>query len=182
APRAVSAFGQIFVGHEQKTVLSIVNTLVKQRNIHGHGTVTRPIANLRDALAKLEACLRSAEAKKAADDIGKLVELLEGCWQADVDELVTDARGWLLKATEKKPSAASRRKGDAAPALPPVDYAALLSQSAKDNAGFDQVVARLRADRKIKKADMRDIARQFLGYELAKKRGREDALTEIIQQ
>jgi hypothetical protein len=44
---------------------------------------------------------------------------------------------------------------------------------------FDQTVERLRSDRGIKKADMREIARLFLGYELAKKKGREDALAEI---
>ena len=41
---------------------------------------------------------------------------------------------------------------------------------------------RLRGDKNIKKADMREVARSFLGYELAKKKGREDALTEMVER
>ncbi len=64
--------------------------------------------------------------------------------------------------------------------LPPTEYATLLERAAKNNAQFDQIVERLGADRKLKTADMREIARLLLGYELAKKKGREAALAEIV--
>jgi hypothetical protein len=190
ATNGLSAFRQLFVGHDQKNVAPFIDALIGQRDIHGRNPVSLPISNLCEALRKLEACLRSADAKKAADDVAKLVELLEGCGQPSVDDLVRDAREWLTRACQPKskpklaPTSRTKKK-PAAPvveALPPTDYAALLKRTAKDNVQFDQVVERLRADRKIKKPDMREIARLFLGYELAKKKGREDALTEITEQ
>ncbi|HMA70755.1 MAG TPA: hypothetical protein VKP67_04600 [Xanthobacteraceae bacterium] len=188
-PSGFKELRQLFLGHEDKNVAPFVNTLLKQRDIHGHRTNSLPIARLRDVLAKLETCLRSAEGNKAADDVARLAELLKGCGQASVNEFVSEARDWLVEATRptaKLQAAAKRarpaRKKPAAlsvETLPPADYATLLERTAKDNTQFDQIVERLRADRRIKKADMREIARLFLGYELAKKKGREDALAEI---
>jgi hypothetical protein len=185
-----SALRQLFVGHDEKSVGTLIDALIKQRDIHGRRPNTPPVSTLRDALAKLEACLRSAEAKKAADDVAKLVELLQWCGQGSVDHFVSDAREWLAQVAQPKsrPKRASvgrsRKKPSAAvvESLSPATYFDLLKRTARDNAQFDQVVERLRADRKIKKPDMREIARLFLGYELAKKKGREEALTDIIEQ
>jgi hypothetical protein len=184
-----STLRQLFFGYDGERVISFVNKLIKQRDIHGRGTNTPPVANLREVLSKLEACLRSApEAKKAADDVAKLIEFLEGCGHASVDALVHGARGWLVESNRPKPktSPVSRTRKKPVPAaletLPLADYAALLKQTVKDNTQFDQVIERLRADRKIKTPDMRDLARLFLGYELAKKKGREAALKEIIER
>ena len=185
---AFTAFRQLFLGHEEESVVSFVNSLIKQRDVHGRGTNTPPIATLRRSLAKLEACLRSAEAKKAANDVAKIVELLEGCGQASIAALVSDARGWLVEASQPNPKSnranrASKKlvKHDVK-TLRPADYATLLKQATKENAKFDQMIEQLRADRNIKKPDMREVARLFLGYELAKKKGRKDALTEIIER
>ena len=187
-PAPFSIFCRLFFGYDDERAISFVNKLIKQRDIHGRGTNTPQVANLREVLSKLEACLRSAEAKKAADDVAKLVELLEGCGHASVDALVNGARGWLVDLNRPKPktSRVSRTQKKPVPAaletLPLADYAALLKQTVKDNTQFDQVIERLRADRKIKTPDMRDLARLFLGYELAKKKGREAALKEIIER
>jgi len=183
---------QLFLGHEDKNVAPFVKMLLKQRDIHGRRTNSLPIARLREALTKLGACLRSAEGEKAADDIAKLAELLDGCGQVSVEEFVSEAREWLVEASQPKakleaavkPARPARQKPVALSAgtLPPTDYATLLQRTATDNTQFDQTVERLRADRRIKKADMREIARLFLGYELAKKKGREDALAEIVRK
>jgi hypothetical protein len=182
-----SAFRQLFFGYEDDSVTSFVNKLTKQRDIHGRGMNTPPVRNLREALTKLEACLRSAEAKKAADDVAKLVELVAGCGQASVGALVSDARGWLVQSSQPKsktaPTSRPRKKPSVSmETLPPTDYAALLKRTVKDNTQFDQVIERLRADREIKIPDMLEVARLFLGYELPKKKGRAGALQEIIER
>jgi hypothetical protein len=191
-PSGFKEFRQLFLGHEEEKVAPLVKTLLKQRDIHGRRTNSPPVARLREALTKLEACLRSADGKKAADDVAKFAKLLEGCGQVSVADLVSEAREWLAEANQPKAKPEAKLKS-ARPArknptlrpvetLSPTDYATLLKQTAKDNTQFDQTVERLRSDRKIKKADMRDIARLFLGFELAKKKGRDDALAEIIKK
>ena len=118
-PASFSTLRQLFFGYDDERVISFVNKLIKQRDIHGRGTNTPPVANLREVLSKLEACLRSApEAKKAADDVAKLVELLEGCGHASVDALVHGARGWLVESNRPKPktSPVSRTRKKPVPA------------------------------------------------------------------
>jgi len=144
------------------------------------------LTETRSALLSLERALRNAEGKKGADDIAKLAQLLEGCGQTSVSEFVSDARAWLEETRKPKPTRErAAQKKSAAPATPALradEYAALLKEAFKDNVRFDLLVERLRGDKKIKKADMREVARTFLGYELAKKKGREDALTEIVER
>jgi hypothetical protein len=190
APNGFKEFRQLFLGHDEQNVAALVKTLLKQRDIHGRSRNSPPIAHFRETLIKLETFLRSADGKKAADDVAKLAELLEGCGQASIGEFVNEAREWIAEAGRPKLSvktgAAGRgRKKLAAPlikTITPDDYVTLLNQTAKDNARFDQTIEQLRGDRMIKKAEMRDIARLFLGYELAKKKGRGDALAEIIDK
>jgi hypothetical protein len=179
----------LFLGYEDKNVAQFVDTLIKLRDVHGRRATSRSIAVLREALIKLETCLRSADGKKAADDVAKLAKLLEGCGQVSVHEFVTEAHEWLVEASRPKvklrsntKSARSARKKPAVSVetLPPADYVSLLKRTVKDNAQFDQTIERLQADSKIRTPDMRDIARQFLGYELAKSKGRKDALEEIM--
>ena len=187
-PSGFKELRQLFLGHEDKDVAPLVKTLLKHRDIHGRKANSLPIARLREALTKLETCLRSAEGKRAADDVAKLAELLEGCGQASAEGFVSEARGWLVEASQPKtkikaapkPARPARKKPAAVETLPPTEYATLLERTAKDSTQFDQTVERLRADRGIKTADMREIARLFLGYELAKKKGRGDALAEIV--
>jgi hypothetical protein len=187
-PSGFKELCQLFLGHEDKNVAPVIKTLLKQRDTHRHRTNSPPIARLHEALTKLEACLRSADGKKAADDVAKLAGLLEGCGQLSVGEFVSEAREWLVEANQPKtkieatPKRAkpARKKPATTETLRPTEYATLLERTAKDNTQFDQTVERLRADRKVKKADMREIARLFLGYELAKKKGREEALAEIV--
>ena len=47
---------------------------------------------------------------------------------------------------------------------------------------FDALVTRLGADRGIKKDDMREVARLYLGFEINKKKGRADLLAAIVDK
>jgi hypothetical protein len=61
-------------------------------------------------------------------------------------------------------------------------YTTELQTAATDNAAFDALVAKLRADKAIRKIEMRAIAAAYLGYEIAKAKGRSDALRAICER
>jgi hypothetical protein len=176
----------LFAGHEHDSAATFLNALIKQRDLHGRRPNVPALRYIQDTLKKLEALLRSAEGKKGADDVAKLAELLDGCGQASVSEFVREAHGWLDGVSKPKARSAKapHKKSTAihVPTLRPDEYARLLKDTSKDNAQFDQLVERLRADKKIKKTEMREVALLFLGYELAKKKGREDALAAIAER
>jgi hypothetical protein len=59
-------------------------------------------------------------------------------------------------------------------------YVQALSETQSNNMEFDQNISLLRADKRIRADEMREIAKQFLGFEIAKKKGRGPALQEIV--
>jgi hypothetical protein len=156
-------FGCLFDGQGDKDVKKVVAALVEKKPKSAQ--VNSPaIRLLRETLTKIENCLRSAAANKAADDIAELQELLDGCGQANVGDFVREARGWLAGLT-------------------PADYVSRLKKLVRDNGQFDQTIEQLRADKKIKKPEMFVIAQGFLDrHELGKKiKTRDAALDEIVK-
>lgn len=180
---------QLFTGNESDSAIPLLNKLIKQRDQQcpGPGTNAPEVASLRETLTKLEELLRAAESKKAADDVARVAALLEGCAQASVAELVSEARGWL--AFPAKPKSKSGRttgnKKVPAPAVAsvsPAQYAAELKDASSDNVKFDAIIQRLGTDRAVKKDDMREVARLYLGFEINKRKGRADALAAIVDK
>jgi hypothetical protein len=186
AIRPLNALRPLFAGHEDDSVAVFLNALIKLRDVHGVRSGSVPLTQARDTLLSLEKVLRSAEGKKGADDVAKLAQLLEGCGQPSVSAFVSEARGWLEEGSKPKPKSErpSRKKpsASAVPTLRPDEYAKLLKEAFRDNAQFDDLIARLRGDKKIKKPNMREVARLVLGFELAKKNGREDAVKAIVER
>ena len=177
---------QLFTGNEAESAIPFLNKLIKQRDQRGRGTNAPQVANLREWLTKLEELLRAAESKKAADDVAKLAALLEGCSQASVAELVNEARGWLASPAKPKSKSGSttgrKSPGPAIESISPAQYAAELKGASCDNVRFDALVTRLGADRGIKKDDMREVARLYLGFEINKKKGRANSLAAIVDK
>jgi hypothetical protein len=60
------------------------------------------------------------------------------------------------------------------------DYANQLTKHNGDNAAFDKVIEKLKADRSVTQVQMRALATHFLGFEPAKGKGRGDLLKEIV--
>jgi hypothetical protein len=175
----------LFVGHEEANVGSFINRLIKHRAVHRQDNSSPPIVRLETLLSGLEALLRSADGKKAAEDVSKLVKLLEGSQHASIIHFVSEARGSLVEPAKTKVGSAKAPRKKAGPEpemIPPSDYATALREASRDNVKFDTLVEQLRADRKIKKQEMREIAQLYLGYEIAKKKGRADALADIVDR
>jgi hypothetical protein len=61
-------------------------------------------------------------------------------------------------------------------------YAAALDQASADNAAFDEVISQLRVDPSIRRREMREIALLYLGYWIARSKGRADALQAIVDR
>lgn len=80
----------------------------------------------------------------------------------------------------KEPPSIGSQLADVAQAPSPVtDYANRLKQHSANNEAFDKVAQELEANRGIQTSHMREIARNYLGYELPAKHGRGAALNEI---
>src|SRR5258708_756715 len=94
APGAFKELGQLFVGHDEKNVVPYLNSLIKQRDLRSRGTNAPAITHILQALTRLEALLRSGEGKKGADDIAKLVELLDGCGHGSIGAFVNEEHRW----------------------------------------------------------------------------------------
>jgi hypothetical protein len=147
----------LFDGHGDKTVIKFLEALLEKKP-DGAQVNSPAIRLLRETLSKVEICLRNAAANKAADDIAKLDELLDGCGQASIDEFVRDARRWT------------------------VDYLSLLKQLSRDSVKFARTIERLRADKEVKKPAVFEIAQGFLGRNLDNQiKTRDAALNEIAK-
>jgi hypothetical protein len=174
----------LFAGHDKETAARFVTKLAK-----GKGAILRPVASepvlrLQQTLSNVQTLLSSANSKAASNDIELVIGLLEGCDCASIAEFVEQAKRWLNVAPAKKARSAKKEVADDLPVIDPVpEYAQALKNASNDNAAFDQVVAKLKADKKrVRMQEMREIAKHYLGYELAKKKGRGDALQEIVDR
>jgi hypothetical protein len=179
-------FRALFVGHDALTVSQLTTKLMKGKSAQPGAATSQPIQQLQDLLSKLQQLMASAESAKSAEDISKLILVLGGGTQGSIMDFVAEAQGWL-KAPTKKATRASKahdKNGESELAGEQLVhyYADTLKRVSRSNSEFDLLVAKLRADKKVKKNDMREIARTFLGHEIAKKKGREDALADIVDR
>ena len=177
----------LFAGHENSTVAQFASRLSRGKESYQSAGTSQPIQRLQHVLTKLQALLISANGRQAASDIQALIGLLDGCDHASIDEFAEQAKGWAVLPSKRKPSLpkADGRKASSGEDLRhdlARGYADELRRASNDNSAFDQTVERLRRDKKVRTQEMREIAKTYLGYDIAKKKGRDDALAEIINR
>jgi hypothetical protein len=164
---------KLFVGSEGLAVSQFVTKVQKQLGSRGHGDASEAIKRLQQLLSALSNLLVNAGATTAASDIRRLTELFNGCQFETVAHLI----GYLK---DKATQVAAPNTGDAIRADLVQSHLRALRVSESDNAEFDRKISVLRADKQVRKEEMREIAKQYLGFEIAKKKGRGPALQEII--
>jgi hypothetical protein len=177
-------FRAAFAGHEGSTVAQFVSKVAKAKGPSQLASVSPAIQRIWKILSKLQTLLVSAGSKTAAADIGKVINLLQNCDQVTVSRLAEDVNSWAARRPGKPKSPKSKR------GIPNENFRSELGReyvhelkiASYDNAIFDQIVARLHNDKRIRKQEMREIAEEFLGYEIAKTKGRADALQDIIDR
>lgn len=183
----VREFRRLLEGQEGTTLGQLTGKLAKGRSVSQIGAVSTPVRALQSTFAKLQALLLSANAKKAADDIAALARVLDGCNHPNIHQFVEEAKGWLANPSKRKPSPSKESKkgtssGDDVRAELVRDYVRALSQTSEDNSAFDQTISEMQANKRVRAQEMREIAKLYLGYEIAKTKGRADALRAIVDR
>jgi hypothetical protein len=168
--RELGSLQHLFSGQEGATVAKFVGALMKKKP--GRATVqSEAIRVTRDALSQLETLLLSAQCRTAANDIKSLKALLEGGSQSTVEQFAADARSWSIDVAGGTHTALRTELVEA--------YLGQLQAARAQNDVFDQVMDTLRADKRARLAEVREIAARFLGFEIAKKKSRALALQTI---
>jgi len=164
---------RLFVGHEGETVAKCVGALSKRKPA-GDKIESGAIRNIRGRLSRLHDLLLNAQCKKAASDIALLINLLKDCDQSDVAQFVADANSWMTKPQGKIKGGNTELRTDVVAV-----YLDKLHSSEGENDLFDQVMQSLRVDKRARLAEVREIASKYLGFEIAKKKSKIDALKAI---
>jgi hypothetical protein len=156
-----------------RPVTKLITDLKKKLAPQGR-VASEPVERLKVQLNSLSEVLLNAGAKVPANEISKVADALAGDFQ-NVAQLVEH----VLHQSEPTPSqiAAGAVREEAVQS-----YLNMLRNSEGDNAEFDRNIALLKADKRVRKEEMREIAKQYLGFEIAKKKGKGPALQEIINR
>jgi hypothetical protein len=183
----VREFRRLLDGQEGTTVGQLAGKVAKGRPISQIETVSTPVRDLQSTLAKLQTLLLSANAKKAADDVAALARVLNGCNHPNIHQFVEEAKGWLASPSKRKSSPSKESKkgtssGDDVRTDLVRNYVGALSQTGEDNSAFDQTISEMQANKRVRAQEMREIAKLYLGYEIAKTKGRADALKAIADR
>jgi hypothetical protein len=115
-------------------------------------------------LSKIELVLTTAQVKSAKEDLKLLANLLAGCSHANIKDFVTEVATWQSKS-QLKGAQSKELRTDVVAA-----YLRDLRSFESDNIAFDQAALRLKADKKVREQEMREIASQYLGYKISKKK------------
>ena len=163
-------FQALLAGQKDSPVTKLIAVLEKHLASQS-GATSEPVERLKCLLKSLSGILLSAGAKAPANEISGVEGTLTGDFQS-VSQLVEH----VLHQSEP---AASQIGGGAVRHDLVQSYLDALRNSQSDNAEFDRHIVTLKADKRIRTEEMRELAKQFLGFEIAKKKGREAALKEI---
>jgi hypothetical protein len=183
----VREFRHVLDMHEGSTVAQLAGKLAKGRERCQGNTVSAPIRDLQNIFAKLQTLLITANSKKAADDIGVLINILDGCDHPSVRHFAEQAKCWIANpsktnARPPKEIKSEIRLGQGVRMELVRNYADALRHASEDNAAFDRAISSMTADKKVRAQEMREIAKAYLGYEIAKKKGRADAFKAIVDR
>jgi hypothetical protein len=183
----VREFRRLLDGQEGATVGQLAGKLAKGRPVSQIEALSTPVRDLQSTFAKLQTLLLSANAKKAADDVAALTRVLDSCNHPNIRQFVEEARSWLANPGKRKPSPSKESKkgtssGDDVRAELVRNYLDALSQASEDNWAFDQTISEMQVNKSVRAQEMREIAKKYLGYEIAKTKGRADALRAIVDR
>jgi hypothetical protein len=164
-------FQALLTEQGDRPVTKLITDLKKKLAPQGRAA-SEPVERLKVQLNSLSEVLLNAGAKTSANEISKVSDTLAGDFQS-VAQLVEH----VLHQSEPAPfqSAVVAVREEIVQS-----YLKMLHNSEGDNGEFDRNIALLKVDKRVRKEEMREIAKRYLGYEIAKKKGKGPALQEII--
>jgi hypothetical protein len=174
---------ELFVGQGTFTVAQVVAKIKKGMD-SSRGTASSPtIRHFLDSIAKFQMLLASANAKEAAQDVQRLIDLINDSDSVSVRAFVEAAKiGISTPGNVSKPSVKAPSPIDAIRTELVQHYVNLLKSANEDDNAFDHAVAELAAKTKVRTVEMHEIAKIYLGYEIGKSKGRKGALQDIIDR
>lgn len=188
APKAeaLRVLSSLFAGHESEGVAAFVGIVGKAltaaseigRKREMGGSVK--IAELARGLEQIYALSALVGTKSAVNDIRKFLDLLKVHIDDDVVDFASHSQE-CLKLPQKGGRAASTGRKRTAPAPDPAtieNYEKELKRAGTDRAGFEEVFGRLKRDKKLKKADLIELALRYSGAP-AKYKTKDAAIEEI---
>jgi hypothetical protein len=174
AAQSLRELPRLFSGQESSTAAKFIGNLSKRKPTDckiESGT----IGDFRRLLSNLRGLLLNAQCKGATGDIELLIDLMEGCTHSSVSQFVTATNSWIMTRQGGLKTGKSGLRKDLI-----ASYIDKLRSSEGQNDLFDQVMRSLRADKQARVAEVREIASKYLGFEIAKKKNKGDALTAIF--
>jgi hypothetical protein len=142
------------------TVAKIVGKVVKFWKATGR-TPVYPGA-IKSELEVIRAALEASSAPTAAKDYASVLTLFQGVPTGDPNEF---ARAVATAITTPIPVRPARQARASAPPVDVRQFADRLTTLSTENSAFDQELAAIDANSKIKKADLQQVANHYLGYE-----------------
>jgi hypothetical protein len=166
----------LFAGQERVTAEKLVGDLLRHKP-QLRGPESSATRRLREVLIQLQAVLAAAQCKAGAKNTDTLAVLLEHCHHGTIADFVDDAKSWRPQPKSRTSKSTGNESQDL------VDrYLKDLRDSENESSRFDEVVSKLAKDKRIRVPEMRMIASLYLGFELAKKKGRAPSLQAIVDR
>jgi hypothetical protein len=171
--RAVKDLRKLFSGREDSTITKYLGELSKRKPI-GHSIESETISDVRALLSRLQELFLNAECKSAAKDVALLATLLEGCDHSTIAEFVAGTSSWGTKPRGRINDRIKDLRSDIVST-----YIDKLRSSEDQNELFDQVMRGMLTDKRARLAEVRAIASEYLGFQVAKKKTKADMFKAI---
>jgi hypothetical protein len=171
--QAVKDLRKLFSGREDSTIAKYLGELSK-RKPSGHSIESETIRDVRALLSRLQELFLNAECKSAAKDVALLAILLEGCDHSTIAEFVADTSSWGTKPRVRINDRSTDLRSDIVST-----YIDKLRSSEDQNELFDQVMRGMLTDKRARLAEVRAIASEYLGFQVAKKKNKADMFKAI---
>jgi hypothetical protein len=165
AAKALSLLAGLLAARDAMTVAALAALLAKAPALPDSGVAagTPPVAQLTSVLTCLQSICQAAGAKTAEKDLQALVDVLSAHAAQPVTAFATHVQAWLSEAAAKPKSRSktTATKGATLNEEAIASYLAALRNAGIDRAAFEDVLARLKADKSLKSPAVAEIARRY---------------------
>jgi hypothetical protein len=160
AAEELSLLAKLFVGRDTMTVATLGTRLADVATSEPGDRVST-VGGLQATLDSLLTFCEAAGAKTAAKDIKALSDALAARSAESLDVFCMQAQAWLSQPAKPKGRSKGHAKTNAANEEAVAAYVARLHDAGTDRATFEAALAKLKADKTLKSAEVAEIARRY---------------------
>ncbi len=174
--RDIRKFNESFTGQENKTVAKFVSLARANIDATSDEGNNPHLKLLKTYFERLRTLLLELKKKPAAEDVGRIVSLLDLAGNTSVENFVELVQKAVRAAPAPKQRPTSPIKTELVES-----YVDRLKSVSEINPQFDQVVGQLKTDRKVRMQEMLKIADMYVGYP-TKAKTKKSALQSIVDR